>query len=119
MLHQKYREDQAALKGQHESLRGLVAKKDKELMMIKAGEFDKVDVIKQLAEAEGKQNYLGQENERLKLRLQEAEERADHMESELERVGQLLRTRESETRELSRHHNSNLEQFDAKFDTLH
>lgn len=54
MLIQKFREDQAALKGQVDSLKGLVAKKDKELLNIKAGEFDKVDVIKSLAEAEGK-----------------------------------------------------------------
>jgi hypothetical protein len=34
-----------------------VARKDKELLTIKAGEFDKVDVVKQLAEAEGRQNF--------------------------------------------------------------
>lgn len=96
-----------------------MAKKDKELLTIKAGEFDKVDVIKSLAEAEGKQNYLASENERLKEQVRSAQETVHNLQEELDMMRQVVQTKEQEVKELAIHHETNLEQFDSKFDTLH
>jgi hypothetical protein len=50
-------------------LKQLISSKDKELLEIKAKEYDKVDVIKAQAESEGKIKFLNNENERLNSKV--------------------------------------------------
>ena len=52
-------------KKQINSLKEIVMSKDKEIMQIKAHEYDKVDIIKELAAFEGKNKSLTEENDRL------------------------------------------------------
>lgn len=51
--------------------------------MIKASEYDKVDVFKQLAESEGKQKFLTSENERMTKAGQELEIKVMQLEKAL------------------------------------
>ena len=69
MLLKKNHDDKISFTNKFDSLQLKISEKDKELMSIKANEYDKVDVIKQLAEVEGKQTFLANDNDRLKDRL--------------------------------------------------
>ena len=53
ILVQTSEDEKSELGRQLNTLQQIVGAKDKELMMVKAQEFDKVDIIKKLAETEG------------------------------------------------------------------
>jgi hypothetical protein len=104
---------------QYNSLQLLVSQKDKELMTIKAAEYDKVDVIKQLADVDGKNKFMRQDNERLMNKVVEMEKMAVMHQTDIEKMKGKVANKDRQSQQLNQQHNQNLEQFDSKFDSMH
>jgi chromosome segregation ATPase len=97
----------------------MMANKDKELMMIKAAEYDKVDVLKKLAESEGQQHIYGLEVDRLKQVIYDAELKTKIKDKEISSLKDAINAKDQEKRHFNHQNQVNFDQFDTKFDSLH
>ena len=79
MLENGFRLDKNKWQQDQDSLKQIVTEKDREIMTIKAHEYDKVDIIKAQAESEGKIKFLSEETDRLKSQVSQLEVHRDNV----------------------------------------
>ena len=87
-------------------------------MTVKAKEYDKVDIIKKVAELEGKNRAMQQENDKHIHQKSVDELNFDSLKSENKQLMAVLEQNQQEIQVLKSNHDSNLDQFDSKFDEL-
>ena len=88
-------------------------------MAIKAKEFDKVDFIKKLAEADGKIKVLEDEKLSANRNLENEKKINDKLKSDLETATNKVNILHEQVSNLKQSHNQNLDTFDSKFDQIH
>ena len=101
------------------TMKGVVAEKDKEVLAVKAQEYDKVDIIKKLTEAESRIKFLEEDKERATGHLKKAEADGEKAKSENLGLREALQRNHAEMERLRAGHDQNIEQFDIKFEQLH
>lgn len=104
-----------ALEGRFEQLQYEYDTIDRQLIKIKASEFDKVDVLKVNADLEGRCKNLGNDIDQLVKERNQLEVRANDAESENRKLNEDNRQLETELAYFRRTHDSQLDKFDAKF----
>lgn len=90
MIATDFRIEKEELLKQQNSLKQVVIAKDKEIMAIKAHEYDKVDMIKALAESEAKNKVIGEELDRKSKIVIDLEANVDQLNNENHRLSDSL-----------------------------
>lgn len=88
-------------------------------MAVKAQEYDKVDILKQVAEYESKYQLVQEQKEHVSKIRQELVKENQELKDENKSLCKQLDELQLEMQALKINHNSNLDQFDIKFDELH
>ena len=103
------------LQSKHESLQNDYDKLDREMIKLKAKEFDKVDLLQQNAELEGKNKNLSLEVEHLVKAKNQSENTGNTMYTQNEKLKDQIRVLETELDYYRRSHEMQLDKFDKKF----
>lgn len=96
----------------------IIIQKDKEILSVKAKEYDKVDIIKKVAELEGRIKALTHENEKYLQQKATDELNYESLQTENNQLIQSLEQYQQEILVLKSNHDQNLDDFDNKFDDL-
>ena len=88
-------------------------------MAVKAQEYDKVDILKQVGEYESKYTLVQEQKEHINKIREQLMEENKQLKDEAKQLNRQIDDCQIEIQALKVNHNQNLDQFDSKFDELH